>query len=166
MAAPRTQVAESAFSYLHMEMVQMALGPEKPGQGQNYSTSQLQHASRKIEQIGFDVGMRLVERYTKDRARFADTLEIIKFICKDFWMEVYRKQIDKLQTNNRVHACEFFPSTLHPAARALIRSASCMRVRSLAGCLHAAGQHAPSAHAMLGGGGQAGDLEADGVAPH
>lgn len=100
-AQPRTQVAESAFSFLHHEMVQMALGPEKP---ENYTTSQLQHASRKIEQIGFEVGVRLVERYTKDRPRFADTLEIIKFICKEFWMEVYRKQIDKLQTNNRVRA--------------------------------------------------------------
>ena len=57
---------------------------------------------RSVEAIGFQVGARLVERYTRDLPRFADTLEIIKFICKDFWVEVYRKQIDKLQTNNRV----------------------------------------------------------------
>ena len=48
------------------------------------------------------MGVRLIERYTRERPRFADTLEIIKFICKDFWFEIYRKQIDKLQTNNRV----------------------------------------------------------------
>ncbi|KAL3917625.1 MAG: hypothetical protein SGPRY_006331, partial [Prymnesium sp.] len=48
------------------------------------------------------VGQRLAERYTKDAPRFAETIDIIKFICKDFWHEVYRKQIDKLQTNNRV----------------------------------------------------------------
>ena len=79
-------------------LVQMAFdGPAASG-----TTSQQQHASRKIEAIGFQVGMRLVDRYTRDRPRFTDTLEIIKFICKDFWMEVYRKQIDKLQTNNRV----------------------------------------------------------------
>ena len=66
------------------------------------NTAQLQQASRKIEAVGFQVGQRLAQRYTKDRQRLGDTLEIIKFICKDFWMEVYRKQIDKLQTNNRV----------------------------------------------------------------
>ena len=96
----RHQVAESTFSFLHMELVQMALGPNSA----TPTTSQLQLASRKIEAIGFQVGQRLVERYTKDRPRFTDTLEIIKFICKDFWVEVYRKQIDKLQTNNRVCA--------------------------------------------------------------
>lgn len=94
----RKVVAESAFSFLHMELVQMALGPNSA----TPSTSQLQHASRKIEAVGFQVGQRLVERYTKDRARFQDTLEIVKFVCKEIWVEVYRKQIDKLQTNNRV----------------------------------------------------------------
>ena len=28
-------------------------------------------------------------------------LEAVKFLCKEFWMEVFRKQIDKLQTNHR-----------------------------------------------------------------
>lgn len=41
-------------------------------------------------------------RYTKDRPRFQDVLEIIKFICKEFWSEVYKKQIDNLRTNHRV----------------------------------------------------------------
>jgi len=91
------EVAETCFSFLHMEMVQMALGTDTAAA----TTSELQHAGRKLEAIGFEVGQRLAERYTKDRARFADTLEIIKFICKDFWFEIYRKQIDKLQTNNR-----------------------------------------------------------------
>lgn len=97
----RSQVAESAFSFLHMELVQQTLGALQVAGDGVPTTSQLQHASRKIEAIGFQVGLRLVERYTKDRPRFADTLEIIKFVCKDFWVEVYRKQIDKLQTNNR-----------------------------------------------------------------
>ena len=112
MASARSQVAESTFSFLHMELVQMALG-SPPGSGANLSTSQLQHASRKIESIGFQVGVRLVERYTRERPRFTDTLEIIKFICKDFWMEVYRKQIDKLQTNNRVSAARAERVTWH-----------------------------------------------------
>ena len=31
----------------------------------------------------------------------ASQLEAVKFLCKEFWTEVFRKQIDKLQTNHR-----------------------------------------------------------------
>ena len=82
------------FSFLHVELVEHTLGAAP-------SDADFQKAALKLEAIGFAVGHRLVERYTRDRPRFSDTLEIIKFICKDFWFEVYRKQIDKLQTNNR-----------------------------------------------------------------
>mmetsp|Transcript_7674 Transcript_7674/g.23965 ORF Transcript_7674/g.23965 Transcript_7674/m.23965 type:complete len:179 (+) Transcript_7674:151-687(+) len=88
------QVAESCFAYLHTELVSMSLGAEP-------SPSELQMTARRMEGIGFQVGQRLAERYTKDRPRFVDELEIIKFICKDFWIEIYGKQIDKLQTNNK-----------------------------------------------------------------
>ncbi|KAJ4763192.1 Trafficking protein particle complex subunit 6B [Rhynchospora pubera] len=36
-----------------------------------------------------------------ERPRFADHLEAIKFICKDFWSELFKKQIDNLKTNHR-----------------------------------------------------------------
>ena len=94
------EVAETCFAFLHMELVRMALG----GDIASISTPELQQAGRKVEAVGFQVGQRLIERYTKDRPRFSDTLEKIKFICKDFWFEIYRKQIDKLKTNNRVRA--------------------------------------------------------------
>lgn len=41
-------------------------------------------------------------RFSKDRPRFTDTLDVIKFLCKDLWMLVFRKQIDNLKTNHRV----------------------------------------------------------------
>ncbi|XP_016569370.1 trafficking protein particle complex subunit 6b isoform X3 [Capsicum annuum] len=53
-------------------------------------------AARRIEAIGFQVGHQLSER-----PRFTDHLEAIKFICKDFWSEVFKKQIDNLKTNHR-----------------------------------------------------------------
>lgn len=31
-----------------------------------------------------------------------EPLDVIKFICKDFWIAIFKKQIDKLQTNHRV----------------------------------------------------------------
>nr|XP_009913642.1 PREDICTED: trafficking protein particle complex subunit 6B isoform X3 [Haliaeetus albicilla] len=39
--------------------------------------------------------------FTKDTARFKDELDIMKFICKDFWTTVFRKQIDNLRTNHQ-----------------------------------------------------------------
>ncbi|GER30227.1 trafficking protein particle complex subunit 6b [Striga asiatica] len=58
-------------------------------------------AAPRIEAIGFQVGHRLSERYTMDRPRFTDHLEAIKFICKDFWFDLFKKQIDNLKTNHR-----------------------------------------------------------------
>ncbi|XP_010164467.1 trafficking protein particle complex subunit 6B [Antrostomus carolinensis] len=40
-------------------------------------------------------------RFTKDTARFKDELDIMKFICKDFWTTVFKKQIDNLRTNHQ-----------------------------------------------------------------
>ncbi|XWS57852.1 hypothetical protein CRYUN_Cryun09bG0209100 [Craigia yunnanensis] len=36
-----------------------------------------------------------------ERPRFSNHLEAIKFICKDFWSELFKKQIDNLKTNHR-----------------------------------------------------------------
>ncbi|GFY91994.1 transport protein particle (TRAPP) component [Actinidia rufa] len=58
-------------------------------------------AARRIEAIGYQVGHQLSERYTMDRPRFSDHLEAIKFICKDFWSELFKKQIDNLKTNHK-----------------------------------------------------------------
>ncbi|CAO3698814.1 unnamed protein product [Rhizopus microsporus] len=55
----------------------------------------------KLETLGYVVGQRLIERFTKDRLRFVDTLDVVKFICKDFWTIMFKKQIDNLKTNHR-----------------------------------------------------------------
>uniref|UniRef100_A0A7N2L2R5 Uncharacterized protein n=1 Tax=Quercus lobata TaxID=97700 RepID=A0A7N2L2R5_QUELO len=39
--------------------------------------------------------------YTMERPRFSDHLEAIKFICKVFCSEFFKKQIDNLKTNHR-----------------------------------------------------------------
>lgn len=36
-----------------------------------------------------------------ETAQASHHLEAVKFLCKEFWTEVFRKQIDKLQTNHR-----------------------------------------------------------------
>ncbi|CZT06017.1 probable trafficking protein particle complex subunit 6B [Rhynchosporium graminicola] len=55
----------------------------------------------RLELLGYRVGQGLVERFSRDRPRFTDTLDVIKFLCKDLWMLVFRKQIDNLKTNHR-----------------------------------------------------------------
>jgi hypothetical protein len=60
----------------------------------------------KLETLGYAVGQRLVERFTKDRPRFVDTLDVVKFICKDLWTIMFKKQIDNLKTNHRVSSNE------------------------------------------------------------
>ena len=42
------------------------------------------------------------DRFSKDRPRMNDTLDVIKFLCKDLWSLVFGKNIDNLKTNHRV----------------------------------------------------------------
>ncbi|KAI1816760.1 BET3 family protein [Poronia punctata] len=55
----------------------------------------------RLEGLGYRVGLGLVERFSRDRPRFTDTLDAIKFVCKDVWMLVFKKQVDNLKTNHR-----------------------------------------------------------------
>lgn len=83
-------VNASCMDYVHMEMIRYIVDTARP---EDVVTS--------IEGLGFQVGQRLVEKYTRDRVRFKGVLDIIKFICKDFWTALYSKQIDNLRTNHR-----------------------------------------------------------------
>lgn len=58
-------------------------------------------AAAALEAIGFRLGQQLAERYTRDKPRLGDTLDVIKFVCKDFWQALFKKQVDNLKTNHR-----------------------------------------------------------------
>ncbi|KAL2108262.1 hypothetical protein VUR80DRAFT_4061 [Thermomyces stellatus] len=58
-------------------------------------------AAYRLDMLGYRVGQGIVERFSRDRPRFNDTLDVIKFVCKDLWSLVFRKQIDNLKTNHR-----------------------------------------------------------------
>ncbi|KAK9292773.1 hypothetical protein L1049_020753 [Liquidambar formosana] len=87
------EVSESCVESLLTEMVSSYCN--------QFYANKPELAARRIEAIGYDVGHRLSERYTMERPRFSDHLEAIKFICKDFWSELFKKQIDNLKTNHR-----------------------------------------------------------------
>ncbi|KAI0367457.1 transport protein particle component [Pilatotrama ljubarskyi] len=55
----------------------------------------------RLEAIGMHVGANMAERLCHDRGLFTDTLDAIKFICKDLWNACWEKQVDNLRTNHR-----------------------------------------------------------------
>uniref|UniRef100_A0A8C6QDB4 Trafficking protein particle complex 6B n=1 Tax=Nannospalax galili TaxID=1026970 RepID=A0A8C6QDB4_NANGA len=79
---------EALFLLLHNEMVSGVYKSAEQGEVEN-------------GQCITKVGQGLTERLTKDTARFKDELDIMKFICKDFWTTVFKKQIDNLRTNHQ-----------------------------------------------------------------
>eukprot|EP01049_Picozoa_sp_SAG25_P018163 SAG25_NODE_5076_length_706_cov_0.996705_2_plen_123_part_00 len=86
-----SQVAEGSRTLLVQEIVAqftVSVGDE--------------NENAKLEAIGYHVGLRVVERLAKDKPRFGEDLEVVKFICKDFWTAVFKKQIDNLKTNHKV----------------------------------------------------------------
>jgi len=73
-------------------------------------------AAAKLERMGAAVGYRFTERLAENKTwnagnttsnqeaaarTAAQQLEAVKFLCKEVWMEIFSKQIDKLQTNHR-----------------------------------------------------------------
>jgi hypothetical protein len=90
----KKEVAESGFEYLLGEI--LSLDYPMP------SNDQAAEETRRLENIGYEVGYRMIERLNNNYKFIGtDPLDIIKFICKDFWEEIFRKKIDKLQTNHR-----------------------------------------------------------------
>lgn len=50
---------------------------------------------------GFEIGKVLGERLSRDKGPMASPLEVMKWICKEFWKSVFGKGIDNLRTNHK-----------------------------------------------------------------
>ncbi|KAG7470700.1 hypothetical protein MATL_G00116600 [Megalops atlanticus] len=89
---------DALFEFLHMEMVAHVYKE----QASRAETEQERNTCVSVlEGMGFRVGQGLIERITKDAPSFKDDLDIMKFICKDFWINIFKKQIDNLRTNHQ-----------------------------------------------------------------
>jgi len=56
----------------------------------------------RVHLIGIGLGLLTEERrFSAGKPRPTTPLDAIKFICKDLWILVFRKQIDNLKTNHR-----------------------------------------------------------------
>lgn len=109
------QVSDAALEFLMTEVLRYVESstPSSSGSTSEEQTILLKEmAAAKMERMGYSVGYRLCERLAQTKAFNASgkdpamavaaaQLEAVKFLCKEVWMEVFRKQIDKLQTNHR-----------------------------------------------------------------
>ncbi|KAN0061481.1 hypothetical protein ACQY0O_006328 [Thecaphora frezii] len=57
--------------------------------------------SARLEAIGFHVGSNMAEHLSRERTRFSETLDALKFVCKELWTTIWGKQVDNLRTNHR-----------------------------------------------------------------
>ena len=119
------QVAECGFTLLVQEMVAHYGGEAEAGaEAEGDAAAPAARDYSKLEQMGFQVGVRLAERLTADKPRFGDSLEAVKFVCKDFWTQVFKKQIDNLKTNHKVRPS---PLPLSPLLRRWDSSSEAVR---------------------------------------
>jgi hypothetical protein len=108
----RKEIAESSFEYLLGEIIHMNI-PAK-------SNDSEAEAVKRLENIGFDVGYRsgfptikftrsdcfddrIIEKlcFTNgNRFIGTDPLDLIKFICKEFWEEIFKKKVSLISRSS------------------------------------------------------------------
>jgi len=91
------------FELLHLELVSQVIHADHEEVETTVTKTPGPEASptSRLELLGFNTGYRFIERLAKDYPKFKDELDLLKFICKDFWVAVFRKQIDNLRTNHQ-----------------------------------------------------------------
>ncbi|XP_075771524.1 trafficking protein particle complex subunit 6A isoform X1 [Pelodiscus sinensis] len=116
------------FQALHMEMAHALCADQEKGLGA-------------LEGVGFRVGQGLSERLTKEMPSFKDELDVVKFLCKDLWINVFKKQVDNLRTNHQEAAAHRQDGHGPPLGTTGLVAGSGFPLHS--GNLHAAGQSVP-----------------------
>jgi len=74
----------------HMEMVSL------------FSSLDHKECQSKLEQLGRRVGATMAEQMTRDIPRFKNELDVLVFVCKQFWQQAWHKPVDNLKTNHQV----------------------------------------------------------------
>jgi trafficking protein particle complex subunit 6 len=88
------EAAESAFEYLLGEILNLSY----PLKANDQNAAVIQ----RLDSLGYEVGYRLIAKVSATTKFIgSDPLDLVKFICKEFWEDVFKKKVDKLQTNHR-----------------------------------------------------------------
>jgi hypothetical protein len=85
-------VDETLFDYLHMAIVEYY---------NNENETDIDSSSLYLSQIGYRVGYSLSERLSKENPRYRDELDTVKYLCKELWICLFKKQVDNLRTNHQ-----------------------------------------------------------------
>ncbi|KAL3455632.1 transport protein particle component-domain-containing protein [Aspergillus heterothallicus] len=105
MSDPRGPLlSASCLDFLLIELVPMAerLAKDLAADDRVLDDDEVKEtAFFRLETLGYRVGQGLAERFSRDRPRFTDNLDVIKFLCKDLWQILFKKQVDNLKTNHR-----------------------------------------------------------------
>ena len=92
----------------HGDCLSAAAGDEPRQEGQYHTSLSLislrlqGEVQQRLESLGHRVGESLVERTSRDHPRFKNELDAVVFMCKQFWMTAFNKNIDNLKTNHQV----------------------------------------------------------------
>ncbi|XP_063931652.1 trafficking protein particle complex subunit 6b-like [Zophobas morio] len=97
---------EVLFGLLYAEIIQVF-----------ESSNSKEQSKLKIEKLGFWVGCVVAHRISKNLTSLKlSSLEVMKILCKDFWLRLFNKQVDNLRTNHRgifiIHESQFRPLLL------------------------------------------------------
>ena len=92
---------DTLFKLLFVQLIELSLNQSIPDDSEIRKPDQ-ELAFYRIERIGFQVGQRLVDRLILGHRLFADQLDVLKYICKEYWLTLFHKQIDNLKTNHKV----------------------------------------------------------------
>lgn len=138
------EVSASALDYLLIEAVPVARDVIE-----QLGIEDQEEAHHRIELYGYQVGKGLAQVFTRSRPRMVQQLEIIKFVCKNLWEVLYKKQMDNLKTNHRdtyvlvdhnFEFCRRMGTSLPPQATAeLAYPYLCFPAGIIRGFLHAMG---------------------------
>ena len=78
------EISESAFEYLLAEILSL-----KPQKQQNED-----ELSIHLEKMGYEIGYRYIEKICPtQKALSSEHLDIVKFVCKDLWEELFKKKV-------------------------------------------------------------------------
>ncbi|KRX70678.1 N-terminal kinase-like protein [Trichinella sp. T6] len=78
------------FEYLHSEIVQFLL---------TYADEAC--VLKKLEDMGVRVGLALAEFLSMDMLPLRAEIDVVKFLCKEFWCAIFGKQVNSLRTNHQ-----------------------------------------------------------------
>ncbi|CAF0869497.1 unnamed protein product, partial [Rotaria sordida] len=85
-------IDETLFDYLHMAIVDYY---------NNENENDVESTSSYLSQIGYRVGYSLSERLSKENPRYRDELDTVKYLCKELWICLFKKQMRNLLNNHQ-----------------------------------------------------------------